>query len=226
MTEVHYFTLGLIIGLGFLVMTYVTRAGLYIPRPWHQFMPFSIMLIGLYIGQKLKATYDVILTVASMEIGALIAWTFQAIAGLMYQAYLTGSGSGRKEAPAPKPEESDTLIDWNTGRVIKRVKLEPTVINAQVTAAPRFDAERMVARTLIDQRNHNLKVDLTESFWVKRGNFKGSRDQFVEMKDKWIRHGIIYKTGDRKNAPSDVRDWRKVRLIADGNPLPTVNLLR
>jgi hypothetical protein len=190
---------------------------MYVYRHWHQALPYFIILSGLWVGQKFKpATYDVIIAVFAIEAGGLMLWFYLIVAGIMYQAYITGWGERKGKAGEAQEETRDPALTPDfipTKRALMQT-------HAQVVTAPKIDAEQKVARTLIDQRNHNMKVDLTETFWIKRGNFEGSRDQFVAMKDKWIKHGVIYKTGDRKNAPHDVKDWRRVRLIAGGNPLP------
>lgn len=198
---------------------------MYVPKGFHWIGPTSLILGGFFIRTQYGAHWDVFafvqlpLAVVAAEWGAYL-WK----AGEAYQRYVTGT---------PQPEQPVKAVDWNTGAEVEplpvydnglkpmiRVNGKPHVAYSQSVDLPKFDNERKVAKTLITQRNNNFSVDLTEEFWIKRGNFGESRDRFVAMKDKWVRHGVIYKVGERKNAPHDVKDWRKVRLIADGNPLP------
>lgn len=202
---------------------------MYIPRHWHVAIPVSFSLLGWYITEHYPNTYDVVIVFLVLQYHAIMHMAYIVIAGNMYQAYVT-------QVSARQGPETEPLYDHNTGKVIGEVpvrnpasgdgweplklkRTEQPVMN-QVVTPVRFDKERKVAKTLIQQRNGNFKVDLTEDFWIKRGNFGESRKKFVEMKDRWRRDGVIYKAGDRENAPDEVADWRKVRLIADGNKLP------
>jgi hypothetical protein len=218
MKEVQYFAIGLLVGLLFFLLSIASRAKPYIPEHWHQWVTFVVMLAGLYIGQNLKPpTYDVVLGVVCIFVFALMIALYQVRAGLMYQAYLTGWGQPKEKRP--EPDRQNQAPDLGPGFIpTKRAVMLP---NPQVVAVPKISPERKVARALIDQRNHNMKVDLTEDFWLKNRNFDGSREEFVEMKARWRRNDVIYKTGSRKNAPDDVKDWKKVRWVADGNLLPS-----
>jgi hypothetical protein len=196
---------------------------MYIPKGFHWLGPVATVLTGFLIRQQIGGTWDVSvfvqlpLVVIASEWGAYI-WQ----AGVAWQNYQTSTH-------APHPHEAGVILDWNTGKPVDVPRVVPlnndgqmqTIALNQVVDMPKFDNERKVARTLIDQRNHNMDVDLTEAFWIKRGNFGESRDKFVAMKDKWTRLGVIYKVGERKNAKHDVKDWRLVRLIAQGQKLPS-----
>ena len=142
----------------------------------------------------------------------------------MYQGYVTQS------RPAVEP-----LVNWHTGQVIEEVpirtepkpkddgfkpliRVDGKVAYAQVTAQPKFDAERIFAKTLIDMRNHNFEVKMTEAYWIKEKRFSSSREEFVEMLDKWEHYGLSGRAGGQeKRVP---KDWRKIRLIAQGEKLP------
>jgi hypothetical protein len=211
MDAIIYITIGILIGLVFLVMTLVSRGKMYIPEHWHGFLPFSILCAALYFEERVKGFS---LAVTSIVIGALISWAGLEVKGAMYQAYVTGWGKAKE----PQPEPTPAPPIFGTGFILtKRAQMQAS---AQVVTAPKINAEQKVAKTLIYQRNQNMKVDLTEEFWIKRGNFDGSREEFVAMKARWVKQGVSYKTGTRKNAPHDIKDWKLCRMIADGHQLP------
>lgn len=183
---------------------------MYVPRHWHWLGPFAFILLGFYIHENLNSAWDVIvfinipLAILAMEWGAYILQ-----AGVAYQNYLTGAPSPRR-VERPLPDLGSDFVP-----LVRPMSND----NAQTVDVPKFDSERQVARTVINQRNHNLKVDLTEEFWIKRGNFEGSREAFVAVMDKWKRYKLIRK-GEQTNSTHEVMDWRGIRLIADGHPLP------
>jgi len=91
----------------------------------------------------------------------------------------------------------------------------------------KIDPVRMFNRTLIEMRNGNLEVKMTEAFWIaekvdgeSRWNRIGGagRSDFIEMLDRGIKFGA-YKTvgGQNKRVPDD---WRKIRALEQGAPLP------
>ncbi len=86
----------------------------------------------------------------------------------------------------------------------------------QITQAVAFDAERNFARSLIDMRNGNLEVVMTEAYWIKGGKYGDSREAFVTMLDKWRYHKVAGRAGNRQNSTYEVRDWKQVRMIAGG----------
>jgi hypothetical protein len=204
-----YIAIGIVIGLIFMVMALVSRGKMYIPEHWHAFLPFSIILGALYLQERIK---EFSLGVAAIEIGALISWAGLEIKGAMYQAMITSTGADR---PAPKSEPE--TLNLGAGFIpTKRAIMQPS---AQVVAPVQINQEQQIARTLIAQHMGKYEPDLTEEFWIKRGNFKGTRQEFTAIKAKWLRLGITYKKGTRKNAKHDIKSWRKVHMIADGHTL-------
>ncbi len=211
MDAIIYITIGILIGLVFLVMTLVSRGKMYIPEHWHAFMPFSILCAALYFEERVK---QFSMGVTFIEIGALISWAALEAKGAMYQAYVTGRGKPKEPQPEPEP----ALPSLGEGFILtKRAQMQTS---AQVVEAPKINAEQKVAKTLIYQRNQNMKVDLTEDFWIKRHNWEGTPEEFRDMKARWVKQGVSYKTGTRKNAPHDIKDWKLCRMIADGHELP------
>jgi len=96
------------------------------------------------------------------------------------------------------------------------------VVNQMTVDLVKFDKERGFARTLIQMRSDwGLdKVDTTEGFWVKSGKFP--RSEFVELKNKWRHYGALFRKSEHANSPDTVGDWKLVRKIANGNPLPPI----
>lgn len=202
---------------------------MYIPRHWHWIAPFGAVLATFGINQQVFGGgfhWDFFLTVQLPV--AMIAREygyFLSKAGVAYQNYITNASD-----PNPAPERKGQILDWNTGKPIDD---SPSVVPfnnngrrgvialAQTVVAPRINAERKFARTLIDMRNGNLKVVLTEAYWIEDGNRYGEeREKFVAMRERWRKNGVIEKAGQGKTSPYQVIDWRKVRMVAEGHPLP------
>jgi len=186
---------------------------MYIPRPYHQFIPFGAILVGLYFGQNLKPTYDVMISVVYIETGALLAWSYLVIAGLMYQAYITNFNV-KPVKPQEKPRDP---VKQEPGFVplVRQLKQSYT----QAVPLQHLDKERNFSVTLIRMYEYDPKsVDLTEDKWVKTGKFK--RRPFTRMLENWKAHGIIERENENLNATHIVVRWDAVRLIAQGNPLP------
>lgn len=88
----------------------------------------------------------------------------------------------------------------------------------QITTMPAFDPERNFAKTLITMRNGNLRVNMTETYWIAGGKYGDSREAFVNMREKWIYHNIARKVGTSQTSTYEIvnEGWRVVRQIADG----------
>jgi hypothetical protein len=190
---------------------------MYVPRHWHWTGPVGMVLIGFAIHKSYGGGWDVILFVMwpllriSIEYAAYIHE-----AGVIYQKYITRGG-----APEPEPEPEQPA-DPTLGPGFIQTKRAQMQVSAQVVAAPSFDMERQFAKTLIvmhDYKPGDKAVDLREETWKKPNKF-GTRDAYLQVRDKWERRGIIGRKGNKKNASFQVKDWRAVQLIADGNPLP------
>lgn len=101
-------------------------------------------------------------------------------------------------------------------------KLHPDMLDHQYSTDsefPKIANEKMVARTIIEQRNHNFEINLTEEYWVKGGRFPESREKFAAMMRRWRYHGVIVKKSSARNSTFIVADWQKLRGIASGRTL-------
>lgn len=185
-------------------------------------IPAGLSLTG-FIFATFGNTYDLVSMFIIFQFFAVVAAPYLAIANLMYTAYLTQTNTGAVEK----------LTNWHTGKVVdatpeksdpgfmrlirKPAPTVPVMLN-QVVSLPVYDYERNFARTLINMRNSNFEVDMTEKYWIKGGRFGESRETFVAMLAKWEYHGLSGRTGrQNKRVPLD---WRKIRLVEQGNPLP------
>lgn len=187
---------------------------MYVPKHYHWLAPFGAIITTFGINQQVLGGgfhWDYALLVQlPISILACSYGIYLEKAGVAYQNYVTGA-----PLPNAKPIEAQRTT------VPLYVEGQPrTMIYNQVTAKPVMDAERNVAKTLIDQRNHNLEINLKEEYWIKGGRFGESREAFANMREKWMYHKIIERAGERKNAPFVVCDWRALRLVADGQKLP------
>lgn len=202
---------------------------MYVPRHWHFVMPVSAVLITFGINQGVLGGgfhWDYALLV-QLPIGAVaFHWgRFIDYAGVAYQNYVTRSGS--------ESVVNDRIINWHTGLPVDDVPPggDPDFIPLgrepvhtvptynQVAPLPRFDKERYFAFTLVRMHENNFKIDMTETRWVK--NWKFSRGEFTSMLDNWMRRGIIERESDKKNSGYAVMKWDPVKLIAQGNSLPS-----
>jgi len=193
----------------------------YIPRHWHYAISLFISLLGFYIKQRFGNTYDVVIVFLVLQYHAVIHSLYIFKAGVMYQAYVT------KAEPKAEP-----VYDHDTGAMVdetpiqsdpgfitlarKPVSTVPVLLN-QVVTLPRFDKERNFAITLWRQHDAGFPANLTESKWVKAGKF--SHDEFAAMMDNWEGYGVSGREGKKRKRV--ILDWRKVRLVAEGNSLPS-----
>lgn len=176
---------------------------MYIPRPWQYWYTFGFMFIGLYLGQQLPPTYDVVLAVVVCEVWALAG----AVQISVDMAIYRGS---RFEVTSPKAvgPSAYTATKRNIPQMFE-----------QVVTVPKMDMERVVAIALLLMKDQGSKIDLTENKWVASKKF--TYDKFVAFRQGWMDAGIIEWGSDAKNATPIVKDWQKVRMKAEGVPFPT-----
>lgn len=190
---------------------------MYVPRHWHWVLPVTLVLLGFYVRTHYGAHWDVFVFVQLPLCAIAVEWgAYIWQAGVVWQKFSCGE---------PVVEKQKVAVPYNNNGSLTTVHLD------QVTEAPKINNERKFYRTLIDMRNHNFDVILTESYWVeeKIGNsnrYGEPRDNFVNMKERGVKIGSLERAGQRKNAPHQVKDWRIVRLIADGTISPAEMLLR
>jgi hypothetical protein len=156
----------------------------------------------LYVGQNFKPTYDVVLMVCVCQLWALAGAIQVSVDIAIYRGMQFEVNTRRDILPTYTPMKS---------RHIPELRFE------QVVAAPKVDMERHVAIALLQMRDVGSKVDLTERKWVESKKF--TYDKFDALRESWKADGIIEK-GDKTNATYEVVDWQKVRMKAEGVPLP------
>lgn len=182
----------------------------YIPRPWHQLGPFTLLLIGLYVGNNYETNYNTVIFCIAIYLMAIRVEWYIARCGEMHQAYMTNMRDSvtwdNKVQEAAKPKVSL----FNNGRFVKQM---------QLVEAPKLNKERDLAIALIRMSELDPKqVNLTESRWVRAGKFV--RGEFLDIIYKWSYHGVIARKAERKNSPYYVANWNAVKLIARGENVP------
>lgn len=213
---------------------------------WYAFALF-LSLGGFYLTQNLPNDWNVKAMFWVAQFFAVTLWTAVDINLVMYQAYVTRfewPWSRRQKNIVPTTEP---IYDHNTGAIVGEMPIkadsgqhsafstQPLVsadgfmplgrangkpVLRQVVDLPRFDKERNFAVTLLRMYDYDPEqVDLSEGKWV-RNTKKFIRAEFISMLENWKEHGIIERKSNKKNASYTVVDWRAVRVIAEGHPLP------
>jgi hypothetical protein len=191
---------------------------MYIPRHWHYVGPTALIVLPFLVTKQLYGDvfrWDVFWLVQYPLLQVSVEWA----------RYLRGAGVAYQSWEAGTPPEKPKVISWDTGLPVEDetipIKVDGKVYNqiySQDIQPLALDHERKFARTLIHQRNNNLKVQLTETYWIKEKRFGESRDAFVSMMDKWEYHGLSGREGGQDKRV--IKDWRKVRLVEQGLKLP------
>lgn len=92
----------------------------------------------------------------------------------------------------------------------------------QTLAPVKIDQERKVAQILNTQRLSGLKMDISETFWVREKHWDGSRDSFIAFRGKWEYYKIVGKRGDAGNSRFEIMNEGAIERIANGSlKLPT-----
>lgn len=101
---------------------------------------------------------------------------------------------------------------------------------AQNTGGIRIDCIKKFNQTLIDQRNGNLVVDLSEGFWIKKiGDVEENRwtriggqgpTEFRTMLKRGEKFGAYKQTNGQGKWIVNPDGWKQVRRLANGEPLP------
>ena len=113
-----------------------------------------------------------------------------------------------ENSPAEKPVK---YLDLNAGQVFSQ-----NVISVKV------DSIRLFNRRILLQKHERFKVDLTEGFWIKKGEWQKiggvGKSDWSDMIQRGIKHGVYAEQGlQRKRV---VADWNKVRRLERGEQLP------
>lgn len=103
-------------------------------------------------------------------------------------------------------------------------------VYAQATGGLRIDCIKKFNQTLIDQRNSNLVVDLSEGFWIKKiGDVEENRwtriggqgpTEFRTMLKRGEKFGAYKQTNGQGKWIVNPDGWKQVRRLANGEPLP------
>jgi hypothetical protein len=110
--------------------------------------------------------------------------------------------------PAEKPVK---YLDLNAGQVY-----------SQNVTSVKVDSIRQFNRRILLQKHEGFKVDMTENFWIKKGEWQkiggAGKSDWSDMIQRGIKHGVYAEQGlQRKRV---VADWNKVRRLERGEPLP------
>jgi len=89
------------------------------------------------------------------------------------------------------------------------------------TVRVQVDVERAFARAVMEMWHGPMPINLTENYWIKKGHWQKlggtSRDQFVDMLERWVRVGAIARRNPgAENSPYKVASKRLVAEIAGG----------
>ena len=160
------------------------------------------MFIGLYLGQQLPPTYDVVFAVVVCEVWALTGAVQISVDMAIYRGMKFEVTSHKAVGPS-----AYTATKRNIPQMFE-----------QVVTAPKMDMERHVAIALLRMKDEGSKIDLTETKWVETKKF--TYDKFDQFRENWKAAGIIAK-GANKNSTYEVVNWQKVRMKAEGVPFPT-----
>lgn len=91
----------------------------------------------------------------------------------------------------------------------------------QIRRAVRVDAmEQGLAQTLVDQKAFNGVMNISESFWIRDGHWKGTPEQFRAVRGKWQFYNIVEKKSDAANSKYRIVNDGAVERIARGMFLP------
>jgi hypothetical protein len=197
---------------------------MYIFRPWHGWIPFSILAAGLYVSYNYNNIWEMVVGAMVLYYLTVMVTGFMLINGVIYQLYLAEPGlnnifgtstSTHTTKQITKPQEK-TADFQSTGNW----KGVPAL--SQMVKTVGFDMERQFAKTLITMRDYKPKdeaVDFRETTWIRPNKFK-TRDEYIQVIEKWKYHHVIAKKDPRRNSTYRVVDWTKVEMSAKGNHLP------
>jgi hypothetical protein len=112
---------------------------------------------------------------------------------------------------APKEKKPKIYVDG------KPVLAQEYLQDVTAVRLERVDrSEQYVAQTLVDQRDLNGGMNISESFWLRDGHWKDGPDSFRNLRNKWEFYKIVGKRGAASNSRYQVENERAVELIADG----------
>jgi hypothetical protein len=189
---------------------------MYIPRHWHWAFPISVILVGVYLRQKYGEDWTTFLAQLGLVSLAVYHGLYILVAGAIYQIYITGidNRSGNKTPVITPINDPKKYTDLNNA----------SEVYSQNIQRLKWDATRHFAFTVCNQHEHKFSrgVVMTEAFWLesKPRRFKGSPEEFRQMKHDFEMAGIIARENGNKNSTHVLIDPLAMRLVADGNPIP------
>jgi hypothetical protein len=176
--------------------------------------PLSLIIAALALTNHYRPItidkWDVAVVFLWLVSAAIYWWIEILIKMILWQGYMTSPDDLSPQDKSPRKEQAYR----NEPRPIPNLNGYN-----QTTLRLKINAEQKFAKSLIDMRNGNLKIDLTEAYWIEgiNGNRYGEeRDKFADMKKRWAKWEIIERAGNGYQ----VADWRKVRMVAQGHPPP------
>jgi hypothetical protein len=187
---------------------------MYTPRQWHFFYPVLTILLGFWLRERYGDDWNTGLAQILLGIAALIHAVYLLYAGILYQKYQT-----REESPYDPMSEKNLAAKAAEAYAEKHglSPLPKVKAYGEALQLPSFDRERQFAISLLRMAEGG-KVDLTEDKWVDTKKF--TRTEFKAMLGLWEEYGLIEREDySRTNSPYVVKNWDKVRAVADGNPI-------
>lgn len=186
------------------------------PRPWHNWYWFGIVVVALYWGQSFRA-------VGKGYLEPVIGWdvvTAQCVlfAGALFMALSLNVRlvlEYRNEKRIDKIHEPKTIPFYNGERVM-------AMTYQQVVQAPQITDAMMLARTVLNQIQHN-SVNLTEEYWIRSKIVGGKRipgkmapKSFKKCRDDFWTVGAFKRSGKGVTAKFDVDRIDVLELFAKG----------
>lgn len=194
-----------------------------IPRAWHHWFPFLLLLAGLYAAHNYPDGISMTICITVVVLYSLAMSIGLEIRRVFYYAYLCGVPYMGNTLHVNEREPAESPIEK---KVIPNLDADEYLMAFDVPM-PKLQHEIRVAVTLLQQRRGGLKVNLTEKHWIKDGNFGGTAQEFRTMISNWEAWGVIArKEPTRANSPYVVVDWTRLSLVQRGEKLPLHSSLR
>lgn len=204
--------MGVILYFALILIVYVSFQYFQIlktPRPWMYIYPFVCLIAGLWMGQSLEPTYDVIGAVVvlyefAILLAAAVTWALKFFAGWQWGA-APDQRMSKTGAPQPEPEpKSIPNLAPVYQQTVKRVA---------------ENLPRAFAKKILFMIDNNQRVRMSEGYWIKDGRYRGSRDKFVAMLEWGESLGAYERNpkSKRENPEWQVRNKEAVKQIANGN---------
>jgi hypothetical protein len=197
---------------------------MYTPRHHHWAGPVAVIAFGFAVYNRFPGLDVALLVHAPLDFIAG-AWAVYLLkAGLLYQEGETKMLAGLDAEQAQR----NTKFAEAARSTIPTPKLNlfrqggGMEVLSQAVTMPKLDKEREIARILNDQRVGGMKMDISETFWIRNGHWKDTPEGFRAIRNKWEYYKIVGKRGAASNSPYSIQNEQAVELIATGKlRLPT-----